>query len=63
MFCLKWISHGITHLGLYFRCDIALKKSILAKQINDSIYFSSTTKTGGHDIVEILMKVALKHQK
>jgi hypothetical protein len=24
---------------------------------------SSTTKTGGHDIVEILMKVALKHQK
>jgi hypothetical protein len=24
---------------------------------------SSTTKTGRHDIAEILMKVALKHQK
>jgi hypothetical protein len=24
---------------------------------------SSTTKTGRHDIVEILLKVALKHQK
>jgi hypothetical protein len=24
---------------------------------------SSTTKTGGHDIAEILLKVALKHQK
>jgi hypothetical protein len=24
---------------------------------------SSTTKTGRHDITEILMKVALKHQK
>ena len=24
---------------------------------------SSTTKTGGHDIAEILQKVALKHQK
>jgi hypothetical protein len=23
----------------------------------------STTKTGGHDIAEILLKVALKHQK
>jgi hypothetical protein len=23
---------------------------------------SSTTKTGGHDIAEILLKVALKHQ-
>jgi hypothetical protein len=24
---------------------------------------SSTTKTGGHDIAEILLKLALKHQK
>jgi hypothetical protein len=24
---------------------------------------SSTTKTGGHDIAEILLKVALKHKK
>jgi hypothetical protein len=24
---------------------------------------SSTTKTGGHDIAEILLKMALKHQK
>jgi hypothetical protein len=24
---------------------------------------SSTTKTGGHDIAKILLKVALKHQK
>jgi hypothetical protein len=24
---------------------------------------SSTTKTGGHDIAEILLKVALQHQK
>ena len=26
-------------------------------------WFSSTTKTGRHDIAEILLKVALKHQK
>jgi hypothetical protein len=26
-------------------------------------YTSSTTKTGHHDIAEILLKVALKHQK
>ena len=27
------------------------------------LFFSSTNKTGRHDIAEILLKVALKHQK
>jgi hypothetical protein len=37
MFRTKLTSHRISHLGLRPRCDIA-DKSILAKQINDSIY-------------------------
>jgi hypothetical protein len=31
--------------------------------VSPGIPASSTTKTGRHDIVEILLKVALKHQK
>jgi hypothetical protein len=31
--------------------------------VGGSLQASSTTKTGRHDIAEMLLKVALKHQK
>jgi hypothetical protein len=34
-----------------------------SRWFSPSIPASSTTKTGRHDIAEILLKVALKHQK
>jgi hypothetical protein len=39
-------------------------QSILEEVVSaDRTKNSSTTKTGRHDIAEILLKVALKHQK
>jgi hypothetical protein len=36
---------------------------LLAHAFSPDTPTSSTTKTGRHDIAEILLKVALKHQK
>ena len=40
MLCSKWTSHCISHLRLHPSMRDYSKKSILAKQINDSIYLS-----------------------
>ena len=44
-------------------CDKVFQLLIHVRWYSPSILDSSTTKTGRHDIAEILLKVALKHQK
>ena len=44
-------------------CDKVYQLLAHGRWFPQSTPASSTTKTGGHDIAEILLKVALKHQK
>jgi hypothetical protein len=37
--------------------------TVLRETLTKATFASSTTKTGRHDIAEILLKVALKHKK
>ena len=52
---------GCTRLA--FASDKVYKLLAHGRWLSRSTPTSSTTKTGRHDIAEILLKVALKHQK
>ena len=44
-------------------CDKVYQLLVHGRWFSPGTLTSSTTKTGRHDIAEILLKVALKHQK
>jgi hypothetical protein len=52
---------GYTRLAA--ACDKVYQLLTHGRRFSRGTPASSTTKTGRHDIVEILLKVALKHQK
>jgi len=56
-----WIQKGCTRLAA--TCDKAYQLLAHGQWFSTDTPASSTTKTGRRDIAEILLKVALKHQK
>ena len=55
------LQQGCTRLTA--ACDKVYQLLAHGRWLSPGTLASSTTKTGSHDIVEILLKVALKHQK
>jgi hypothetical protein len=51
------------HLNPYPQSDKVYQLLAHCRWFSPGTAASSTTKTGRHDIAEILLKVALKHQK
>jgi hypothetical protein len=60
---LIWIFGVLTQLSAIFASDKVYQLLAHGRWFSPGTPASSTTKTGRHDIAEILLKVALKHQK